>query len=152
MKLQIRPKVPMMLTILHRLSIYLIALLPFAFTPGHSEIVIGVPYPETGNDKNLGWPVREGIEFAVEYINNKYNLLEKKQKLVVEWKDDKCESSQARIAANELIKLVKPVQVVIGHNCSGAALAGAPIYNSRQLIMISTFATNPDLTEKGYNF
>src|SRR5689334_9673639 len=64
----------------------------------------------------------------------------------------KNESSQARIAANELIKLVKPVQAVIGHNCSGAALAGAPIYDSRQLIMISTFATNPDLTEKGYNF
>jgi len=122
--------------------------------PARSEIVIGAPYPEKGDYKSLGGPVRDGIEKAVEDWNRKekYGVLKDKRKFIVEWRDDKCEGPQASVAANELIKLDKPVQVVIGHNCSGAALAAAPIYNSRGLVMISTSATNPDLTKADYDF
>jgi branched-chain amino acid transport system substrate-binding protein len=123
-------------------------------TPTRSGIVIGAPYPETGNHNDLGAPVRDGIEQAIADWNRKERngLLQDGRKLVVDWKDDRCDGSKAREAANELLDLTNPAQVVIGHNCSGAALAAAPIYNDHDLLMISPAATNPDLTEEGYDF
>jgi len=104
----------------------------------------------------MGGPVKIGIDLAVEEWNKRVisssrnTLLKDNQKLVVTPVDDKCEPSQALVAANDLVSLEKSIQVVIGHNCSGAAIEAAPIYDSHKLLMISTFATNPRLTDVGH--
>jgi branched-chain amino acid transport system substrate-binding protein len=41
------------------------------------------------------------------------------------------------------------VAVVIGHQCSGAAIAASPVYEAAGVILISPYATNPQLTERG---
>jgi branched-chain amino acid transport system substrate-binding protein len=41
------------------------------------------------------------------------------------------------------------VAVVIGHQCSGAAIPASEIYEQTGLIFISSLATNPKLTERG---
>ena len=38
---------------------------------------------------------------------------------------------------------------VVGHVCSGAAIAAAPVYEAAGVIMMATSATNPKLTEEG---
>ena len=132
-------------------SICLAIILAYGIVPAHSEIVIGVPYPQTGEYQDLGTPVRDGVETAVEFWNRNGGVLIPRQKIKVEWTDDMCEGSRASQVANQLVDPARSIRVVIGHNCSGAALAAAPIYNARGLLMISPSATNPDLTEAGYN-
>jgi branched-chain amino acid transport system substrate-binding protein len=61
--------------------------------------------------------------------------------------DDACDTEQAVAAARKLIS--DGVTFVVGHVCSGAAIAAAPLYEAAGVIMMSASATNPRLTEEG---
>jgi branched-chain amino acid transport system substrate-binding protein len=62
--------------------------------------------------------------------------------------DDYCDSEQAVAAAKKLV--AAEVAAVFGHQCSGAAIPASKIYADAGILMISTFATNPRLTEQGF--
>jgi branched-chain amino acid transport system substrate-binding protein len=62
--------------------------------------------------------------------------------------DDYCDGEQAVAAAKKLIEA--KVVAVLGHECSGAAIPASEIYAEAGMLMISTFATNPKLTEQGF--
>jgi branched-chain amino acid transport system substrate-binding protein len=64
--------------------------------------------------------------------------------LIVE--DDRCEA-QAAIETARKIAAAKPA-VVIGHPCSSAAIAAAPIYAAAQIPFMATGARHGDLTDK----
>jgi branched-chain amino acid transport system substrate-binding protein len=61
--------------------------------------------------------------------------------------DDYCSGAQAVAAANKLVEA--GVVAVVGHDCSGAAIPASVVYAKAGILMISTFATNPQLTERG---
>lgn len=60
--------------------------------------------------------------------------------------DDGCQA-EAAIAAAQRIASARPA-VVIGHPCSSAAIAAAPIYAAAQIPFIATGARHGDLTDK----
>ena len=60
--------------------------------------------------------------------------------------DDRCQADTAVEVAGRIVA-AKPT-VVIGHPCSSAAIAAAPIYAAAQIPFISTGARHGDLTDK----
>ena len=60
--------------------------------------------------------------------------------------DDRCDAQSALEAAHR-IAAAKPA-LVIGHPCSSAAIAAAPVYAAAQIPFISTGARHADLTDK----
>jgi len=64
----------------------------------------------------------------------------------VTFEDDGCQAESA-VAVAQRIAAAKPY-VVIGHPCSSAAIAAAPIYAAAGIPLVSTGARHPDLTDK----
>jgi branched-chain amino acid transport system substrate-binding protein len=136
---------------LHRLGciwFVLIALLTYGLEPAHSEILVGAAFPATGPNSWIGEPTKVGIQQAVNDLNEAGGLLGERLRVVSE--DDYCDPERAVAAARKLVS--DGVQVVIGHQCSGAAIAAAPVYEENRIVLISSFATNPMLTERGLRF
>lgn len=73
------------------------------------------------------------FEMAVSQINENGRLLGQAVEIVVA--DDYCDSEQAVAAANKLIAY--GVDVVIGHNCSGAAIPASKVYADAGVLMIT---------------
>jgi branched-chain amino acid transport system substrate-binding protein len=142
-----------MASILRRLIVCLIALLayglsPAGLSPARSEILVGAALPATGPNSWLGAPTKAGIQRAIDDLNEKGGLLG--EQLAIAWADDKCEPAAAATAADQLVR--KGVRVVIGHQCSGAALEAARIYDKNGVVLISSSATTPALTENGWPY
>ena len=131
-----------MASIQYGFLVHFIALLAYGVAPARADIIIGAPYPATGPNSWLGSPTKVGIERAVYDQNNSNDRGLLGQRLEVVWENDRCDSDQAATAARKLINSPRKVAVVIGHQCSGAALSAAPIYNDAQMLLISSFATN----------
>lgn len=105
--------------------------------------------PVTGPITQYGDMVKEGIYTAVD-VYNAAGGVNGKQIEVVEV-DDACEPKQAPVAANRVVK--DKIGFVIGHVCTGATVAAAPIYNNEGVVMVTPSATGPVLTDgKNYEF
>ncbi len=64
----------------------------------------------------------------------------------VTFEDDACRADAAIATAHRLVAM--KAAVVIGHPCSSAAIAAAPIYAAAGVPIISTGARHPDFTDK----
>jgi branched-chain amino acid transport system substrate-binding protein len=88
----------------------------------------------------------EGAKTAIADLNANGGVLGEPIEMITA--DDFCDREQAIAAANKL--LAHGVMAVFGHQCSGAAIPASKIYAHSGVLMISTFATNPKLTEQGF--
>jgi branched-chain amino acid transport system substrate-binding protein len=116
-----------------------------AVAPARADILIGDPSPMTGP---VSWAGEQGVvgtELAVADLNAKGGVLGEQIRVISV--DDACDPEQAVAAARKLIS--DGVIFVVGHLCSGGAIATAPIYEAAGVITISPSATNPKLTEEG---
>jgi branched-chain amino acid transport system substrate-binding protein len=116
--------------------------------PVQAEILIGVAAPLTGRYQARGLEAQHGAELAVAEINRTGGLLGRQLRLVPV--DDGCHPGQATAAAHSLVN--SGVRMVVGHTCSGAAIAAAPVYEQARIFQISPSATNPQLTADGWDF
>jgi ABC-type branched-subunit amino acid transport system substrate-binding protein len=66
--------------------------------------------------------------------------------LVVE--DGKCNGKDAATAAQKLVNVDK-VDIILGFTCSSELLATAPITEANNVITMSSFASNPDISDIG---
>jgi branched-chain amino acid transport system substrate-binding protein len=109
-------------------------------------IRIGVILPLTGDAAIYGDNCRNGIELAVEEINQSGGVKGKKVELIIE--DSKL---QPQIAVNAFEKLVSvnKVPIVIGPLASSCAMATAPIANKYEVVSFSPGASTPKLTDAG---
>jgi branched-chain amino acid transport system substrate-binding protein len=108
-------------------------------------IKLGVAGPHSGDLASYGIPTVKAAEIVVDEINSKGGVLGKQVELFVE--DDVC---KPEVAANTAAKLAsKPVDVVLGHICSGATKAALGTYRDSKIIVMSPSATNPALTQSG---
>jgi branched-chain amino acid transport system substrate-binding protein len=94
----------------------------------------------------IGEQHQRGVEAAVSEINAGGGVLGEPLKIVEA--DDYCDAQQAVAAANKLIAY--RVEVVVGHNCSGAAIPASKVYADAGLLMITGTATNPIITDQGF--
>jgi branched-chain amino acid transport system substrate-binding protein len=62
--------------------------------------------------------------------------------------DDFCDAEQAVAAAQKLI--ADRVEVIIGQNCSGAAIPASKVYADAGIPFITGTATNPVITDQGF--
>jgi branched-chain amino acid transport system substrate-binding protein len=114
--------------------------------PAHAEVRIGLAAPLTGPMAWAGVVTQQSAEFAVVDLNARGGVLDEQIELITA--DDYCEGEQAVAAAEKLV--AAGVVAVFGHQCSGAAIPASKIYADAGVLMISTFATNPKLTEQGF--
>lgn len=120
----------------------------FAFlfaSSAHAELRIAMAFPLSGGEAVQGEEIRTGANLAVEEMNAKGGILG--QKIILDYHDDACNATQATSVANKIVS--NPPVAVIGHLCSSATLAAAPIYGEANLPEI-TFSSNTTITEKNY--
>ena len=115
----------------------------------HAQIKIAMVIPTTGPLTQYGDMVKEGAATAVEMANAAGGVGGKKIELVAI--DDACEPKQGPVAANRVVN--GKIGYVIGPVCSGASIAAAPIYNNEGVVVVTSSATSPALTDgKNYHF
>lgn len=129
------------------LAVFVLLLALTPFSPARADINIAAVGPITGQDAITGEQMQRGAEAAVEAINAQGGVLGEKLHLVI--KDDVCDPKQAVAVANELSG--ENIFGVIGHMCSGSAIPASKVYNEEGIVMISPSATNPLLTDQGFD-
>ena len=87
-----------------------------------------------------------GARQAIKDINAKGGI--KGNKLVGVEYDDACDPKQAVAVANKIVN--DGIKYVIGHLCSSSTQPASDIYEDEGILMISPGATNPELTQRGY--
>ena len=111
-----------------------------------SEVIkIAVLLAKTGNNAISSESSYKIIKLAAKEINESGGLLGKNIELV--HFDTQSTPLGARSAANKILGL-QPV-AVIGPSFSSTALGAAPILQENKVPMITTWATNPDVTQIG---
>jgi branched-chain amino acid transport system substrate-binding protein len=112
----------------------------------HAEILIGLPAPYTGPNAWMGEGIERGAEMAIADLNAAGGILGQPARLIKV--DDYCVGEQAVAAANKLV--AEGVDVVMGHQCSGAAIPASKVYAEASVLMMTPNATNPLVTEQGF--
>jgi branched-chain amino acid transport system substrate-binding protein len=108
-----------------------------------ADIRIGVATPSKGARTDAGRDIRRAAKLAAARINKSGGLLGEPVSVVPV--DDGCSVVQSEAAARTLV--AEEVAIVIGHPCTGAAVAAARIYAENDVLFIATATRHPDLTE-----
>lgn len=110
------------------------------------DILVGGYGATTGGQAAFGTSERRGFELAVEQINAKGGVLNRKVQLLFE--DD---ASKAEDASTVVTKLIKQngVVAVLGEVASTNSLSAAPICQQSKVPMISPASTNEKVTAVG---
>jgi branched-chain amino acid transport system substrate-binding protein len=110
-------------------------------------ISIGAVLPLTGDNAVFGVPQRNAAQLAVDEINAAGGVLGKQLLLVVE--DDAGQAKTATLAAQKIVS-DKNLVAVVGHPNSGCAIPASKIYHEAGVPFVTSTATNPTLTQQGY--
>jgi branched-chain amino acid transport system substrate-binding protein len=121
------------------------ALAALGSAAAEAEILIGAAAQLTGDYSWLGEQVERGAEMAVDDLNEAGGVLGTSVRLILA--DDYCRGDQAVAAAWKLVSA--GVVFVAGHPCSGAAIPASKVYEAEGILMISSTASNPKLTDEG---
>jgi branched-chain amino acid transport system substrate-binding protein len=109
----------------------------------NAEIIIGA----AGSAEPAGNPaaaVRIGVELAVAAIMAAGKIDREPIRIVTA--DDQCNAAGAEAAARNLV--AAGATLIVGHVCSSAAIAAAPVYKDLRSVFISPGARNPKLTDE----
>ena len=110
------------------------------------DIKVAVVGPMSGPVAQWGDMEFNGARQAIKDINAKGGI--KGDKLVGVEYDDACDPKQAVAVANKIVN--DGIQYVIGHLCSSSTQPASDIYEDEGILMITPGATNPELTQRGY--
>src|SRR5580700_12011573 len=109
-------------------------------------IKIGEFGSRTGDNASFGISQDEGVQMAVEEINNSGGILGKKIELTVE--DNQTKQGQTTTIVRKLISQ-DHVVALIGEVASSKTLEAAPVAQENKIPLIATAATNPKVTQVG---
>ena len=122
------------------------ALLAGLTATARADIQLGLGTATTGSVAALGEQTAIGAKQAVEDINAKGGVLG--QKLVLTVGDDACDPRQAVALANRFV--TSGIKAVDGHLCSGSSIPASDVYHDEGVVMVNPTATNPKLTDRGF--
>lgn len=122
---------------------------PSAPAPGASSepVKIGVISPNTGNLAAYGEAVTNGIRLAIDEINKSGGVLGGRTLEVVDYMDDKGDSTEGANALNKLIS--DGVCAIIGSVTSGVTSGLATLADEQNMLLLTPTATADTVTE-GY--
>lgn len=106
-------------------------------------ITVALVGPMVGSSFSVGRQYQTGVSAAWEALGRE--ALGRPVEILAH--DDGCNETLAGSVARKLVEL-RPA-VIIGHSCSAATLAGAPVYADAGLLQIVPASTNPKVTEVG---
>lgn len=106
-------------------------------------IKIGVVLPLTGDGAAYGQKEKNGIELAIQQVNESGGINGKKIKAIYE--DSQGVPAPAASAVQKLINIEK-VQVIIGDAFSSPTLAMVPIADQSKVVIMSPSASSPKLS------
>jgi branched-chain amino acid transport system substrate-binding protein len=109
-----------------------------------AEIRVGLAVPLTGRMAPVGLSMQRALEQAIDGINAEGGVLG--QPLVLAVEDDGCATATAEGAAQALLR--QSPALVIGHPCSNAAVAAAPVYGRSGILLIAVGPRHPDVTRR----
>jgi len=109
-------------------------------------IEIGVIAPTTGSLAVWGENTVRGIQLAADELNEAGGVSGRKIDLAV--RDSKCEPAEAVRLLRSFIA-ERQIQVVLGIDCSADVLAMAPIAQENRVVLFSTGASNPEISQAG---
>lgn len=113
------------------------------------EIKIGVITPLTGEGASYGEATKRGVDLAVEEINRKGGINNRKLRVIYE--DDQIRPEEGTKAIQKLISIDK-VPVIIGAFGSSVSLATAPIAEKNKVVLFSASSTADALKDAGEYF
>ncbi len=119
---------------------------------GGGEIKIAMTGPLTGDSGQWGQDQIDGMQLAVDQINEAGGIESgpnKGKKLVLTSHDDAGDPNQGASVAQQLCD-DPDVMAVLGPVNSSVALAVGPVYNRCGLTEVTSYASNPEITQKGY--
>jgi branched-chain amino acid transport system substrate-binding protein len=111
-----------------------------------SEIVVGEYGSLTGTTATFGISTKNGIDLALDQINQAGGVLGKKIRVIVE--DDEGKPEEAQTVVTKLITKDNVI-AVLGEVASSRSLAAAPVSQQNRIPMISPSSTNPKVTQVG---
>ncbi len=113
------------------------------------SIRIGHVAPLTGGIAHLGKDNENGARLAIEQANAaQIKIGGKLAKFILVAEDDQADPKVGTTVAQKLVDA--KVKGVVGHLNSGTTIPASAIYNRAGIPMISGSATNPQLTEQGF--
>ncbi len=115
--------------------------------PG-STIKVAVATDLTGPIAEFGLDIQQGAEVALADLNDAGGIKGFPVEFIVE--DDRCDAAEGTLVANRNASNPEIVAVV-GHICSGPTIAASEIYAEARIPMMSPSATNPTVTERGFD-
>ncbi len=113
-----------------------------------AQIKLGVAGPLSGANAAFGAQLRNGVDQAVEDINAAGGILGKKLSLSIG--DDAADPKQGRNVANKFVG--DGITWVVGHFNSSVTMPASETYNENAIIDITPASTNPQVTERGFQF
>lgn len=109
-------------------------------------IKLGMIGPLTGDISSYGQDILHGAEMAIEEVNAAGGINGKQVELIAE--DGKCAGGDAASAAQKLVNVDKVI-AILGGQCSGETLAAAPIAEAGKVVLLSSFSSNPQVSQAG---
>lgn len=116
----------------------------FTRSAAEDSVTIAIAGPMIGTSFSVGVQYKVGVTAALQSLPDG-KLLGKNVGIKIY--DDSCSKSIAEKVALELTQSLP--EVVIGHSCSIATIAAAPLYARENLLQITPASTNPKVTEMG---
>lgn len=113
---------------------------------GGESIKIGVLTPLSGDAAVYGEAVKNGIDLAVQKVNDNGGVLGKKIELIFE--DTHLDPKTAVTAVNKLINIDKASFVIVAEG-SGATLAVTPFADKSKLVMVVPMASAASIKDAG---
>lgn len=121
-------------------SALLVTALACGAAAAEAPITVAVVGPFSGQYAAVGGAMRDAAGAGIKRLEGTLGPV----RLIVE--DDGCDAATA-VAAAQRVVAAKP-DVVVGHPCSGAAIAAAAVYAQAGVVMITPGARHPDLTDR----
>lgn len=108
----------------------------------NEDIIIGFSAQLTGSQAELGVQERNGVQLAIENINESGGICGRKVSLLV--KDDCGTSEMAKKGDEELIN--SGAVAIIGHATTAQTLEGLKVTNPNKVVMLGATVSTPELT------
>lgn len=127
------------------LSMLMAALICAGAARAEPPVRVAVAGPMTGTSFSVGIQYKVGVTAALDTLTDGTIL---GRPVAVETYDDDCDPPTAEKLAIHITRDELP-DVVIGHSCSGATIAAAPVYARHDVLQITPASTSPKVTEMG---
>lgn len=133
-------------------TVIALALVGMGLSAAHAAdmvVKIGSVAPLTGSIAHLGKDNENGAQLAIDDANAKGIAIDgKKVRFELVSEDDQADPRTGTLVAQRLVD--EGVKGVVGHLNSGTTIPASRIYHRAGIPMVSPSATNPKLTQQGY--